>query len=200
VGVSPAHLRLEPLKRRCTGGTPVPRKMIKAFLQGKWLGHPLHPAIVHIPTGAWTAALIFDLFDIAGKGGGAMTLTSFACIVIGIAAALLAAPTGLADFWDIKPEKPAHKLGLIHMSLNVLVLLIFIANAALRWNHFRDDQISPIQLTLTIVGVVILCISGYLGGLMVYDQGIGIARISKKKWREVAVRGNAHVPEQKGSK
>ena len=29
--------------------------MIKAFLQGKWLGHPLHPAMVHLPTGAWTA-------------------------------------------------------------------------------------------------------------------------------------------------
>jgi uncharacterized membrane protein len=35
--------------------------MIKSFLQGKWLGHPLHPALVHIPVGAWTAALIFDL-------------------------------------------------------------------------------------------------------------------------------------------
>jgi uncharacterized membrane protein len=198
-----AHaFRPESSNGECMGETPMPRKaqMVKYLLQGKWLGHPLHPAIVHIPTGAWTAALIFDLFDIAGKGRGAMTLTSFACIVIGIAAALLAAPTGLADFWDIKPEKPAHKIGLIHMSLNVLVLLIFIANAALRWNHFRDERISGLELTLTIIGVLILCISGYLGGLMVYDQGIGIARISKKKWREIAVRGNARVPEQKASK
>ena len=45
----------------------------------------------------------------------------------------------------------------------------------------------------------LLSVSGYLGGLMVYDQGIGIARISKKKWREIAQRGNAHVPEQKQS-
>src|SRR5690242_14325039 len=113
--------------------------MIKALLQGKWLGHPLHPALVHIPTGAWSAAVIFDLFSIAGKGGESMVLASLVCIVVGIAAALLAAPTGLADFWDIKPEKPARKLGLIHMSLNILVLLIFVANAAMRWKHFRDD-------------------------------------------------------------
>src|SRR5437870_2395750 len=99
---------------------------MKALLQGKWLGHPLHPALVHIPTGAWSAVVIFDLFSIAGKGGEAMALASFACIVIGIAAALLAAPTGLADFWDIKPDKPAKKLGWIHFSINLLVLTIFV--------------------------------------------------------------------------
>jgi uncharacterized membrane protein len=171
---------------------------MKAFLQGKWLGHPLHPAIVHIPTGAWTGALIFDLCSRADVGGQAMVLTSFTCIVIGIVAALGAAPTGLADFWDIKPDKPARKLGLWHLGINVVTLLVFIADAAIRWNHVRTaTRVSTTELMLTIVGVALLSISGYLGGRMVYDQGIGIARISKKKWREVALRGNAHVPEQK---
>ena len=30
---------------------------LKDLLQGKWLGHPLHPALVHVPTGLWPAAL-----------------------------------------------------------------------------------------------------------------------------------------------
>jgi uncharacterized membrane protein len=128
-----------------------------------------------------------------------MVLTSFACIVVGIVGAMLAAPTGLADFWDIKPDKPARKLGLIHMSLNIFVLLVFMANAELHWNDFRNaNLVTPLQLGLTILGFFVLCVSGYLGGLMVYNQGIGIARISKKKWREIAIHGNAHVPPQKG--
>jgi uncharacterized membrane protein len=173
---------------------------MKAFLQGKWLGHPLHPAFAHIPTGAWTGVFIFDLCSVANVGGQAMTLTSFTCIVIGIVAALGAAPTGLADFWDIKPGKPARKLGLWHLAINVVTLVAFVANAAIRWDHVgRATRVSPTELTLTIIGVALLLISGYLGGRMVYDQGIGIARISKKKWREVALRGNAHVPEQKKS-
>ena len=175
---------------------------MKAFLQGKWLGHPLHPAIVHIPTGAWTGALIFDICSTANIGGQGMVLGAFTCIVIGIVAALGAAPTGLADFWDIKPDKPARKIGLWHLAINVVTLCVFVANAVIRWNHVRsggETRVSTVELTVTIVGVALLSISGYLGGLMVYDQGIGIARISKKKWREGAQRGNAHVPEQKQS-
>ena len=86
------------------------------------------------------------------------------------------------------------------MSMNVLVLILFIANAALRWKDFRSaTQVSTSELILTIIGFVLLSISGYLGGLMVYDNGIGIARMSKKKWREIAARGNASLPEVKQS-
>ena len=35
--------------------------LFKALLQGKWLGHPLHPALVHLPTGLFPAALLFDV-------------------------------------------------------------------------------------------------------------------------------------------
>jgi uncharacterized membrane protein len=74
---------------------------------------------------------------------------------------------------------------------------VFVADAAIRWNHVRSaPRVSTTELTLTIVGVALLSVSGYLGGRMVYDQGIGIARISKKRWREVALRGNARVPEE----
>ena len=109
--------------------------MLKALLQGKWLGHPLHPALVHLPVGAWTGALIFDLCSIASIGGNSAVLASFACIVIGIVVALAAAPTGLADWWEIKPEKPAYKIGLWHMSMNVLVLILFIANTGVTYYY-----------------------------------------------------------------
>jgi len=45
------------------------------------------------------------------------------------------------------------------------------------------------------VGLVI--VSAYLGSLMVFDQGVSVARFSKKKWRAVAVRSGAQVPEEK---
>jgi uncharacterized membrane protein len=174
--------------------------VVKEFLQGKWLGHPLHPALVHVPVGAWTAALIFDLCSIGGVGQNAMVVTSFTCILIGCVVALLAAPTGLADWMEIKPEKPAYKLGLVHMVLNVLVLGLFIANLVIRWNHVRTAQrVSSLELSLTVIAFILLGISAYLGGLMVFDHGISIARMSKKKWRAVAERGNARLPEVKGS-
>jgi uncharacterized membrane protein len=35
--------------------------MLKAFLQGKPFGHPLHPALVHFPIGLFVLGLILDL-------------------------------------------------------------------------------------------------------------------------------------------
>ena len=68
-------------------------------------------------------------------------------------------------------------------------------------HHQRDHssrlpwrpRVSSAQFALTIVGVILLAISGYLGGYMVYDHGTGIARMSRKKWRHIAERGNAQI-------
>jgi len=35
-------------------------RTVANLLYGTWLGHPLHPALVAIPTGAWTAAVALD--------------------------------------------------------------------------------------------------------------------------------------------
>ncbi|HUR79779.1 MAG TPA: hypothetical protein VM733_03375, partial [Thermoanaerobaculia bacterium] len=40
----------------------------KDFLHGSALGHPLHPALIALPVGAWTLAAIFDAIELAGGG------------------------------------------------------------------------------------------------------------------------------------
>ena len=88
-------------------------KPLKEFLQGKWLGHPLHPALVHLPTGAFPGALVLDLASRAGDGSDAAVVGSFWCILVGLLAVLAAVPTGVADWMEIKKDKPAWKIGLI---------------------------------------------------------------------------------------
>jgi hypothetical protein len=34
----------------------LPRQWLRDFLHGVWLGHPLHPALVDVPIGAWLSA------------------------------------------------------------------------------------------------------------------------------------------------
>jgi hypothetical protein len=46
------------------GGQPAAQK-IRNFLNGTWLGEPLHVVLKDVPTGAWTVAMVFDLLDIA---------------------------------------------------------------------------------------------------------------------------------------
>src|SRR5438034_10516060 len=170
-------------------------KSLLDFLKGKWLGHPLHPILAHVPMAMWPGALIFDLLSQRQIGGNAMVRLSVYAIAFGLAAALLAAPTGLVDWSGIKREKPAWKIGLYHMLLNLIVAILFAVNLYLRWPTFREaTQVDQIPLLLSAIGILILIGSAYLGGRMVYEYGISVARMSKKKWRKLAVAGSANLP------
>jgi uncharacterized membrane protein len=168
------------------------------FLQGKWLKHPLHPALVHIPTSLWPAAFVFDLLSQSASDNPFGQLAFYA-ILIGLVVAVLAIPTGYADWTDIKPEKPAWKLGLYHMILNLVITVLWGINLGLRVQSFQAGQAVPVGLlALSALATLLLLVSGYLGGRMIYAYGISVARLSKKKWRKIAVEGGAAVPPEEG--
>jgi uncharacterized membrane protein len=77
-------------------------KWLINFLKGKWLGHPLHPILVHVPMAMWPGALVFDL--LSRWNGNAMVRLSFYAIIFGLVASLLAVPTGVIDWSGIKKE------------------------------------------------------------------------------------------------
>jgi uncharacterized membrane protein len=168
------------------------------FLQGKWLKHPLHPALVHIPTALWPIAWMFDLISQFQADNIFVQLALYAGL-LGLVVALLAIPTGFADWMDIRREKPAWKLGLYHMSLNVIVSILWAINLALRKDSFQTVTSVPLGwFGLSTLATLLLFISGYLGGRMIYAYGISVARLSKKKWRKIAEEGGAAVPPENG--
>ena len=165
------------------------------FLQGKRLGHPLHPILVHVPTALWPAALVFDLLSRFGVGGNAMVRTASYAILVGLVVAVAAVPAGIADWSGIKRERPAWKIGLVHMILNVGVIILWTVNLILRWESVDDAQaVDTIPLLLSVAATLVLLVSGYLGGRLVYEYGISVARNSKEKWRRIAEAGGAKVP------
>jgi hypothetical protein len=44
-------------------GSPEAQKL-RNFLNGTWLGEPLHVVLTDLPVGAWTVAMVFDLLDL----------------------------------------------------------------------------------------------------------------------------------------
>lgn len=169
------------------------------FLQGKWLRHPLHPALAHIPTALWPAAFLFDVLSQV-RAENVFVQLAFYAILFGLVVALLAMPAGYADWTDIRPEKPAWKLGLYHMILNVIITILWGINLALRWEGQNSDApVSGALVGLSGFATLLLLISGYLGGRMIYAYGINVARLSKKKWRKIAQEGGAAVPPEEGA-
>jgi len=168
------------------------------FLQGKWLKHPLHPALVHIPTALWPTAFVFDLLSQFNAENTFVQLAFYA-ILLGLLAALAAIPTGYADWTDIRREKPAWKLGLVHMILNLAVSTLWAVNLWLRVGSFQTaTSVPPGLLGLSALATLLLLVSSYLGGRMIYAYGISVARLSKKKWRKIAQDGGAAVPPLEG--
>jgi len=70
--------------------------MLKAFLQGKPFGHPLHPALVHFPIGLFILSLMLDLTSYLLDASNSVVRASFYAMAFGIVGALLAAFAGLA--------------------------------------------------------------------------------------------------------
>ena len=168
------------------------------FLQGKWLGHPLHPVIVHVPVGAWLAAFVIDVILVLGSSSAVLERVALWCVGVGLAGALLAVPPGVADWSLIKRDKPAWQLGIWHMMLNLLAALAWAVNFGLRLSaDGLAGEVTPPVLWSSVVGLALLLAGTYLGALMVFDHGIGVARQSKKKWRAIAARGGANLPEEK---
>lgn len=138
----------------------------KDFLHGTWLGHPLHAAIVHLPIGAWTVALIMDALDVFDHRepyeDGAR-----AAIAMGIGGALGSAMAGLADWSDVDP--PARRIGLLHAVLNVAGVGMFTASYMMR----RKRALTTGKL-LALAGYATAGFSAWLGGNLVYHEKIGV--------------------------
>src|SRR5215207_7736140 len=49
---------IEPGRRAVHAVLPRP---VRDLLHGTWLGHPLHPVMMHVPVGAWLSAGMLDL-------------------------------------------------------------------------------------------------------------------------------------------
>lgn len=146
-------------------GSPGKRR-VDDFLNGVWLGHPLHPVVTDIPVGAWTAALGLDAFE-TFTGRREFNAGADAAVVIGIVGAVASAATGLSQ-WQYTDAQP-RRVGMAHALLNVAGLSLYVASAALRATGKRSAG----KLT-ALMGYGIIVVSSYLGGDLAYDERIGV--------------------------
>ncbi|MBV9342620.1 MAG: Rieske 2Fe-2S domain-containing protein [Acidobacteria bacterium] len=165
----PVEERLQKLldKTLHANGRPSAQK-IRNFLNGTWLGEPLHVVLTDVPIGAWTVAMVFDALDLI-RDKREFSLAADTSIAIGLLGAAGAAVTGITDWSDVDP--PARRLGLIHGLLNVGVTALFTTSLILRKRKLRTGgRVSA------AFGYALLSWSAHLGGKMVYEQRVGVDR------------------------
>jgi len=149
---------------------------MKELLQGRFLRHPLHPILVHFPIGLWVLSLVLDLFTVILGPNNSLVRAALYAMVGGTGMAVLAALPGLVDWADIRADHPAKKPATYHMWLNIAAVIVYAFNIALRFGALEENRTPGIELLLSIIGVAIILASGYLGGMIVYDDGIAVGR------------------------
>jgi len=130
--------------------------------------HPIHPMLVVVPLGLWIAALAFDIVG-AVTGDATWRTLAFWNIVGGIVGALAAAVPGFVDYLAL--EGGLRRLATYHMIMNLGAVALFAVNAFIR-TRVGDD--SPWPLALSVIGVVGVLASGWLGGQLVYVHRVGV--------------------------
>jgi uncharacterized membrane protein/nitrite reductase/ring-hydroxylating ferredoxin subunit len=150
--------------------------MLKDLLEGKPLRHPIHPMLVHFPIGFLVLSFLLDLVSLGFPEVPNLLRSSFYAMLLGIITALLAAVPGFVDYSDIRHDHPGKSTATTHMILNLMVVAIYGINLWIRSSALSDSKIGLLPLLLSIIGIGLLSASGYLGGRLVYDEGIAVGR------------------------
>jgi len=155
-----------------------PGRAAKDLLSGTWLGHPLHPLLTDIPIGAWSSALVLDLF-----GGDSGERAADQLVGLGAVAALPAAVSGLSDWSDMLGAE--RRIGFVHALGNTAAVALYGMSYVSRRRGRRGRG-----LVLSLLGAGAVTLGGYLGGHLTYRRGVNVDRHAwdeaTAEWSEVA--------------
>ncbi|HEU4726731.1 MAG TPA: DUF2231 domain-containing protein [Kofleriaceae bacterium] len=139
--------------------------------KARLFGHPIHQMLIVFPLGLLATSLVFDIvYQVTGNARWADV--AFVMIASGIIGGLVAAVFGLIDWLAIPGGTRAKRIGAMHGLGNVGVVALF----AISWLLRYADPVAPgmVPLVLSIAGVVVATITGWLGGELVDRLAVGV--------------------------
>ena len=141
--------------------------------RAKLFGHPIHPMLIPFPLGLLAPSLVFDIIHFL-TGNEHWAEVAYWMIVAGIIGGLAAAPFGWIDWFAIPADTRAKPIGLYHGVGNIVVLVLF----AVSWFLRRDAPNEPgtVAFILSLIGVALAVVTGWLGGELVDRLGVGVDR------------------------
>jgi uncharacterized membrane protein len=139
------------------------------------MGHPIHPMLIPFPIALWVFSLVADVVYLLGGDAAWKDWIAFYSLAGGIIGAVAAAVFGIIDWLSIK-DRAVKRTADWHARLNVIALLIFGASFYLRTSdgHSWMGGSVTIPVSLSVVGVILITISGYLGGELVFKHAVAV--------------------------
>jgi uncharacterized membrane protein len=133
-----------------------------------FLGTPVHPVLTDVPSSMFS---LVPLFDAGARASGTddLSVVAYWNTVVGVAAAVPTAATGVLDYLRVDQHAPGKRTGAIHGTLNGLAMATSVASLLLRRRDPRRPSAAAQLLSLATAGLV--GVSAHLGGELVYEHG-----------------------------
>jgi nitrite reductase/ring-hydroxylating ferredoxin subunit/uncharacterized membrane protein len=157
-------------------------------------GHPIHPALIPFPFAFLYGAFLFDLAGRVAERPSWWTTGAYLGLV-GIVAALIAAVPGFIDYFTTVPPKSSGKQRATrHMLVNLAAVVLFAAAWAVRGESAALPDLTV--LALEGIGVALLTAGGWMGGVLVNRNQIGVDHRYARagKWKEETIRLQSGQP------
>lgn len=153
-------------KARSTVDQVLPQGPVKDVLHGRPLGHALHPLLVALPIGMNVGASLLDVLGDEEDHAAARRLVGAALV-----STVPTVASGWADWSELGLAKRPSRVGLVHAAANAAATGVFAASWLARVSgHHRTGA------ALSMLGLAGLGAGGYLGGHLVYAQGVAVSR------------------------
>ncbi|MFC8453858.1 Rieske 2Fe-2S domain-containing protein [Kitasatospora sp. NPDC057223] len=143
--------------RNAVRGLPLGR--LRGVLHGRPIGHPLHPALVQLPLGAWLSAAVLDL--VPGSERAARLL-----VAVGVVTAAPAALAGWVDWAEQHDQQM--RTGLLHAASIAAGVGLYGASWAAR-SRGRDG----LGRILGFAGLTAVGAGAAVGGHLAHRQAAG---------------------------
>jgi uncharacterized membrane protein len=129
--------------------------------------------LIPFPLALWATSFAVDVLFYFLRHPTLLVIAKF-MIAAGCLGAIAAAIPGIIDWLAIK-NGDAKRVANWHARLNVAALVIFAISLFLRMGSYSDlvGRKLTIPFLLSLVGVILISISGWLGGELVFHYGVG---------------------------
>ena len=139
-------------------------------------GHPIHPMLIPFPLALWSTSFAVDILFYFLRHSTLLVIAKF-MLAAGCLGAIAAVIPGIIDWLSIKNGE-VKKVANWHARLNIAALVVFAASFFLRLGTYSNlvSRRLTIPFLLSLVGMILISISGWLGGELVFRYGVGNTR------------------------
>jgi nitrite reductase/ring-hydroxylating ferredoxin subunit/uncharacterized membrane protein len=140
-----------------------PGRLLQDFLNGSWLGHPLHAVLTDVVIGGFTMLIALDLLGLVLQ----VDVEPAGIIILGLStlAGLSAALSGLTDYKDTAAGDERN-VTVLHGTINVIAIVVYIVAFVMRLGGSLDGS-----RYVAIGAYLIISLGGYIGGHVVFKYG-----------------------------